>query len=503
MSDRQSPLLQMSGMQKRYGGVRALRGASLRISRPGVVHALVGENGSGKSTLLGTLAGAVRPDRGTVAMGGEECSFRSPVDAVRKGIAMVSQEIAVAPDLTIAENILLGHRLERGRFGVSARRSEKKARALLEGLGLDYDPRAEVRGLRPDQRQMIEIARAVSMDARILILDEPTSSLTDDEVEGLFRTVRELQGQGVSILFVSHRLDDLFAIAEEVTVLRDGETVCEAPMAAMDADRLVAEMVGEPVADLVESRGQRSRRPGKRVALRVADLEAGGAVRGVGFEVRSGEVLGIAGLAGSGRSELLEALFGVRPSRGRIEVAGKPFRPTDPRGSIRAGIGFLPPERKTQGLNLEMSVRDNLTAIHGLPRMRLATPRRTTENAVASRLAATMGVKAASLSVPVGALSGGNQQKVALGRWLAVEQQLLLLDEPTRGVDVAAKAEIHAHLKAIAANGVGMLVSSSENEELIELCDRILVMSRGRMVASLSQDEATEAKLVSSAGGHV
>ncbi len=496
-------VLRMRGIEKRYGGVHALRGAELSIDRPGVVHALIGENGSGKSSLLGILAGNVRCDGGTIEVEGRPCAFRSPVDAVARGIAMVSQEIAVAPDLTIAENVLLGHRLSRNAIGVSPRMSREKARTILESLGLDYNPGAVVRGLRPDQRQMIEIARAVSMDARILILDEPTSSLTDDQVDGLFGAIRKLKAQGVSILFVSHRLDDLFAVADEATVLRDGETVCEAPMAAMDADRIVSEMVGEPVAQAAQDGGARRRALGNPVALEVNRLGVEGFLSEIEFSVHAGEIVGVAGLAGSGRSELLEALFGVRPSEGSIEIQGERFHPANPRASIRAGLGFLPRERKTEGLNLDMSVRDNLTVIHGLGRFRLAPPRRRSENSVASQAAAAMGVKAASLTHPVGTLSGGNQQKVALGRWLAVDQKLLLLDEPTRGVDVAAKWEIHRRLRDLAEAGLALLVSSSENDELRELCDRILVLFRGRLVACLNRDQSTEDRLARLSGGHL
>jgi len=493
-------VLRMRGIEKRYGGVHALRGAELTIREPGVVHALIGENGSGKSSLLGVLAGSVRPDGGTIEMAGEQCSFRSPVDAVARGIAMVSQEIAVAPDLTIAENVLLGHRLVRDRVaGVSPRKSRAKAREILDGLGLDYDPGALVRDLRPDQRQMIEIARAVSMEARILILDEPTSSLTDDEVDGLFTTIRRLKAQGVAILFVSHRLDDLFEVVDEATVLRDGQTVCEAPMKELDADRIVAEMIGDAGAVAAKRGAARRRGPRDRVALSVKGLDVEGLLREIDLTVHAGEVVGVAGLAGSGRSELLEALFGVRPSSGTVEVEGEPFRPEDPRASIRAGIGYLPPERKTAGLSL----RDNLTAIHNLGRLRLASPRRRQENEVAGRAASAMGVKTASLATPVGALSGGNQQKVALGRWLAVEGKVLLLDEPTRGVDIAAKWEIHRRLRDLADEGLALLVSSSEIDELGELCDRILVLFRGRQVAFLDREQASEDRLARIAGGHL
>jgi ABC-type sugar transport system ATPase subunit len=494
----------MRHIEKHYGGIHALRGADLVISKPGVVHTLVGENGSGKSTLLGILAGNVRGDGGRIEIDGEPCNFRSPVEAIRKGIAMVSQEIAVVPDLTIAENVLLGRRMVRTAVGIDRRGSRKKAKNVLEGLGLDYDPDTLVRTLRPDQRQMVEIARAVSMDARLLILDEPTSSLTDDEVEGLFSTIRGLKTKGVAILFVSHRLDDLFTIADEITVLRDGRTACQAPMSEMDAERLVTEMVGEPIERVEEYRREEeaSGQPGA-VRLSARELSAVATLDGISFDLRAGEILGVAGLAGSGRSELLEALFGVLPCNGDIELNGSIVKSTGARATIRRGIGFLPPDRKTQGLNLEMSVRDNLTAVANLRRPRLGRPSRRSENELAGRLARRMGVRSESLAVPVGTLSGGNQQKVALGRWVAVADQVLLLDEPTRGVDVAAKWEIGKRLRELADEGLSLLVSSADNEELLTLCDRILVLFRGRLVATLTADQASDATLARLSGGHV
>ncbi|MBS1890596.1 MAG: sugar ABC transporter ATP-binding protein [Actinobacteria bacterium] len=499
----QSPVLSLQGMHKRYGGVHALRSANLTISAPGVVHILLGENGSGKSTLLGILSGQTRPDQGTMTLGGAAVDFASPVDALAKGIAMVSQETAVAPDLSVAENVLLGRGLVRRGPALSWGRTERRARAVLKRLDLDCDPRDRVGALPPDQRQMIEIARALSSEARILILDEPTSSLTDDEVEALFRVVRQLKREGVAVIFVSHRLPEVFAIGDEVTVLRDGATVAEGPIGAFDERSLVEAMVG---ADSAYGRGETARPAagGTGTALTVRGMRVPGAVRDVDLEVGRGEIVGVSGLVGAGRSEMLEAIFGARAiTAGTLTLGGEPFQPRSPRHSIERGLGFLPPDRKGQGLVLGLSIQTNLTMVETIGRSRAAVPRPQAEWRRVAGTCERMQVRMSSPQLPVGSLSGGNQQKIALAKWLLRDPGLLLLDEPTRGVDVAAKAEIHNHLKAIAASGVGMLVSSSENEELIELCDRILVMSRGRMVASLSQDEATEAKLVSSAGGHV
>ncbi|MEZ5075926.1 MAG: sugar ABC transporter ATP-binding protein [Solirubrobacterales bacterium] len=501
-ADGKLPVLSLQGMRKRFGGVHALRAADLVVSGPGRVHVLLGANGSGKSTLLGILSGQLRPDAGTISLSGGPVQFSSPVDALAKGIAMVSQETAVAPDLSVAENVLLGRGLVRRWSGVSWRRTERRARSVLERLEFDCDPRARVCELRPDQRQMVEIARALSSEARILILDEPTSSLTDDEVDALFSVVGQLKREGVAVIFVSHRLPEVFAIGDEVTVLRDGTTQAQGPIGDFDEHSLVEAMVGEGLAGSVERRASKAPAGGE-VALAVRGLRVAGAVHGVDLEVGRGEVVGVSGLVGAGRSEMLEAIFGARPAAGALALAGEEFRPRSPRASIESGIGFLPPDRKGQGLVLGLSVRANLTMVESMTRSRVAIPHLGEEWHRVEGTCERMRVKMASAEMPVGALSGGNQQKVALAKWLVRDPTLLLLDEPTRGVDVAAKAEIHTQLRAIAASGVGMLVSSSENEELLELCDRILVMSRGRMVASFSQDEATEAKLVRSAGGHV
>jgi ABC-type sugar transport system ATPase subunit len=499
---RPQPLLRMTGLQKRYGGVHALRGAELCITSPGSVHTLVGENGSGKSTLLGILAGQVRPDEGEILLDGRRVSFASPADAIAQGIAMVSQETAVAPDLTVAENILLGRRLVRGRLGVSARRTRARAIEILAHLGLDYDPAALLGHLRPDQRQMVEIARALSMDARVLILDEPTSSLTDAEVEGLFRAIREIKMRGVAVLFVSHRLDDLFTIADDVTVLRDGTTVHAAPMRDMDAASLVATMVG-PAAEGRRAAGRAAPAAARtEVALAVHRLRMDETPLDVSFDVHAGEVVGLAGLSGAGRSELLEALFGVRRCQAEITLGSDSFVPASPRASIDAGLGFLPPDRKTQALILSMSISDNVNLLTTHGRGRFGRPRRERETAVAGVAASAMQVKASSYSALAGSLSGGNQQKVALGKWLTVAPRVLLLDEPTRGVDVAAKWEIQRRLRTLADDGLALLVSSSENDQLLELCDRILVLFRGRIVATLRPDETSEAELAHLTGGH-
>jgi len=494
------PLLSLTDVHKRYGGVHALRGAALTISRPGTVHGLMGENGSGKSTLLSILSGQQSPDQGSFELAGEPVAFRAPIEAIGRGIAMVSQETAVAPHLSVAENVLLGRRLVRGPTGIDWQRTNERASAVLARLGLDYDPTRRVVDLRPDERQMVEIARALSMDARVLILDEPTSSLTDDEVEGLLRCIRVLSGQGVATILVTHRLEEMLSIADEFTVLRDGRTVSAGPASEYDAERLVEAMTGQPAQAAVSVRSEAAP-SGTAAALSVEDVVADG-VDGVSLSVRAGEIVGLSGLVGAGRSELLEAIYGVRPLQGgRVDVEGEPL-PPGPRGAIARGMGYVPPDRKGQGVVLTMSVAENLMMVTRAGHARLRPPDRAAERRDVDALQRQLRIRAASPDALVSTLSGGNQQKVALGKWLAFEPRVLLLDEPTRGVDVGSKREIHELLREAASRGMALLVSSSDSPELLELCDRIVVMFRGRVAASLDAADATEATVARYAGGH-
>ena len=494
-----APYLALTDVEKSYGGVRALAGADLRISRAGVVHGLLGQNGSGKSTLLGVLSGQVRPDRGRIRLLGAEVALGSPQSALASGIAMVSQENATAPHLTVAENIMMGRRLVGRPYSVSWSRTWCRAQEALAALDLDYDPGWLVGRLRPDQRQMVEIARAMSTDARVLVLDEPTSSLSDYEVERLFAAVRRLSGRGVATIFVSHRLSEFFAIVDEVTVLRDGLTVAQGPVTEFDASSLVDAMVGE-VEPAVRAVVASDTAPAAG-ALEIRGLVTTPDAPPVDLQVAPGEIVGLAGLSGSGRSELLECVFGARSaSAGEVVVDGRSGAVRRPRAAIRAGLGYLPPDRKHQGLALNMSVADNLQMAATSRRFRLARPDARGAGRVA-QVCQEMGVRSPSLAAPVAALSGGNQQKVALGKWLVADARYLLLDEPTRGVDAAAKVDIHHLLRELAGRGCGLLVSSSENDELLEFCDRIVVMFRGRVTAVLDAVEATESEVARLSGG--
>jgi ABC-type sugar transport system ATPase subunit len=478
--------------------VRALKGASLTVVA-GEVHALVGENGSGKSTLLRIISGQLRADAGSLLLGGAEADFRSPTEALRRGIATVTQETTLAPELSVAENVFLGHRMARRGGVIDWRATRRAARTALARLGLDIDPSLPVRRLRPDQRQMVEIARALSIDARVLILDEPTSSLTDDEVGSLFHAVRALRAEGVSTIFVSHRLKEVYELADSITVLRDGETVGSAPAAELERSRLIQLMVGRDLVDTqppapTESEG---------AALRVRRLGAAGAFADIDLDVAPGEIVGLAGLLGAGRSELLETLFGLRRAdEGIVHVDGAPVSFRSPRHAIRGGLAFVPADRKLQGLVPRMTVRENLVMAATASSRRIRPPRNAQEGPIVHGAVTAMRIRASSPRMPVAALSGGNQQKVVLGKWLATKPRVLMLDEPTRGVDVGAKAEIYKLLFGAAEDGVAVLVSSSENPELLTLCDRVVVLFRGRVAATLSRDEATEARIAHFAGGH-
>jgi ABC-type sugar transport system ATPase subunit len=484
MEETSAPVLRAEHVHKRFGGVHALRGADL-VVLPGEVHALVGENGSGKSTLLKIVSGQLQPDAGALDV------------AAGSRIATVSQETTLVPDLSIAENILLGRQARR-RGVIDWRTTRRVASEALERLGLELDVTLPVRRLRPDQAQMVEIARALSADARILILDEPTSSLTDDEVASLFASVRRLRDQGVATIFVSHRLNEVFTLCDRVTTLRDGRTVGSGSVKETSRDELVALMVGRLLDAVNRVDGASSAEP----VLRVRDLSSQGAFERIDLDVRRGEIVGLAGLVGAGRTELLESLFGLHRVRGRVELAGEPVVHRSPADAIRDGIALVPADRKRDGLVLGRSVRDNLLMAAQSRIRRLGVPRVARELAVVRALVDGLQIRAHSPRAAVATLSGGNQQKVLLGKWLETHPKLLMLDEPTRGVDVGAKGEIYRLLFTARTQGIGILVSSSEAPELLTLCDRIVVMFRGRVCANLSRAEASESEIARFAGGH-
>lgn len=507
-----TPLVEMIGVSKSYGGVRACRDVRLTV-RAGEVHALLGENGAGKSTLMRVLSGDVTDHQGTIQLNGTPVRFAAPVDAQRAGIAMIHQELDLVPDLSVAENIFLGREprtrlrtIDRGRINVETRK-------LLARCGIMLDPRRPVGELRTGEQQLVTIAKALSLHARVLIMDEPTSALSPIEVERMFGVITELRRAGAGIVYISHRMAEIGRIADRATVLRNGAVVAEFDARELTAARAAEAMVGRPVRAMFRAAGGgiAAAEPGEEL-LRVDDL----AVRarreragrrepaGISLTVRRGEIVGVAGLLGSGRTELLETLFGAG-SRGRwqgtVTFRGRPVQPRNPRQALRLGLAFVPEDRRIAGLATEHSVLAN-TVLSIVDRLAaLGFVRRSKEVASTRRIVDELTVKLGSVHDPVGWLSGGNQQKVVFGRMLLTEPTLLLLDDPTRGVDVGAKAEIYQLLGRAAEQGMGVLLASSELAELVGVCDRVVVLAGGRSVRELDTGEVTEADLLAAAMG--
>lgn len=492
------PLLRMTGIQKSFAGTRALRDGNLEVL-PGEVHALMGENGAGKSTLIKLLTGVYSADAGEISYLGERVSFRSAYEAQRAGISPIYQEINLVPQRTVAENVFLAKELHRGPF-LDRARMHAETSALLERVGVNVDPKLPLQDLSTAHQQMVAIARALSFDSRLLIMDEPTSSLHDREVESLFGVIRALRDQGKSVIFISHKLDELYRICDRVTVLRDGRTVASAALSELSRLDLVSAMLGrEP--DAIESGGETAftRHAGAsgEVLVQTRDLGVSPRLRRANLTVRAGEVVGVAGLLGSGRTELAQAVYGaVRPSAGTITFGGARVHPRSPRDALDLGIALTPEDRKTEGLVGAMSVRENIS-LSVLGRIsRFGIIRRAEEDALARRFMERLQIKAADPEQPVGELSGGNQQKVLLARSLAVEPILLILDEPTRGVDIGAKREIQRLVSEAVGTERGVILISSEMEEVIEGSDRIHILRDGESVASLDARSVSETQIM-------
>ncbi|WP_328513856.1 sugar ABC transporter ATP-binding protein [Streptomyces mirabilis] len=486
----QDELLRIEGIRKTFPGVVALDSVDFDLRR-GEVHVLLGENGAGKSTLIKMLSGAYQPDSGRVLVDGEEVRVHGAQDSERLGIATIYQEFNLVPDLTVAENIFLGRQPRR--YGlIDRKRMEAEAAELLERVGVSVSPRARVRELGIARLQMVEIAKALSLNARVLIMDEPTAVLTSEEVEKLFSIVRRLREDGVGIVFITHHLEEIAALGDRVTVIRDGKSVGQVP-ASTTEDELVRLMVGRSI----EQQYPRVRAAGDdgsgTTLLTVEGLTRDGVFHDVSFEVRAGEVVGIAGLVGAGRTEVVRAVFGADPyDKGTVKVAGSALRRHDVNAAMAAGIGLIPEDRKGQGLLLDASVEENL----GLVTMRAATHGGLVDlkgqRAAAARIAEQLGVRMAGLGQHVRTLSGGNQQKVVIGKWLLAETKVLILDEPTRGIDVGAKVEIYQLVNELTAAGAAVLMISSDLPEVLGMSDRVLVMAQGRIAGELSADEATQ-----------
>ncbi len=481
-------LLQADRISKNFGGVAALRNAHFALRR-GEVHALIGENGAGKSTLAKILAGSLKPDSGSIRIDGRPAAISSPLDAQRLGIGIIYQELDLFPHLTVGENIVIGNL----RFSES--RLEDFCRPFLDQAGLAVSVRRMAASLSIGEKQLLAIARALSMNARVILMDEPTSSLFDDAVERLFGLIRGLKERGVSVVYVSHKMDEIFRICDRATVLRDGETVGTMEMGTATAGEMIRLMVGRDL--LIAARPYR--RPPGEMLLQSTGLTTG-KLQDLSFELRRCEVLGVAGLVGSGRSELGAALFGIdRIHAGRVQLRGAPFRPASPCEAIGRGIGLVPEDRRLEGLMMTMSVLENgtLTVLGRMQKMGFI--RRGQERAELSKAARRVSLNCPSPGSPVATLSGGNQQKVLLARWLLLDPDVFFLDDPTRGIDVGAKQDIYRIIDDLASAGKGVILVSSELPELLRCCDRILVLCNGRAAAVYDAREATQEKIMAAA----
>ncbi|MDX6236858.1 MAG: ribose transport system ATP-binding protein [Kribbellaceae bacterium] len=474
-------LLRMTGIVKEFPGVRALDGVDLDVRR-GEVHCLLGQNGAGKSTLIRVLTGAHQPDAGTIQVDGDEVSLNSPADAMRLGIAAIYQELDLVPELTVAENVFLGH--EPARFGLTRRQlAISRARSLLQGLGHGEIPPGRTAGLLSAAgQQVVSMARALSRDARLIVMDEPSAVLDGEEVTNLFRVIRDLTARGVAVVYISHRLEEIREIGDRVTVLKDGATVAT----GLDAretptTELIRLMTGRSIEYVFPPRAEVA--ADAPVVLAVEGLSRPREFEGIGFSVRAGEILGLAGLVGSGRSEVLETVYGARrAAAGSVRVDGVQLKPGRVQAAVRAGVGLAPEERKSQALLLDEAVYRNITmsSMNRFARGGFLSGR--AEREAAAELAEALDVRPVGVDRPVRNLSGGNQQKVVLARWLMRDCRVLLLDEPTRGVDVGARSEIYALVRRLAASGVAIVLVSSEVEEVLGLADRVVVMREGRAV---------------------
>jgi len=490
--------LELRDVSKAFGPVVALRSATL-VVEPGSIHALVGENGAGKSTLIKVVAGVHRRDGGDFRLAGQTADFASTAQAKAAGVAVIYQEPTLFPDLSVTENIFMG----RHRLG-AARRIDRaamyaEAEGLFTRLGVHIDPRRPAEGLSIADQQIIEIAKAISLDARLLIMDEPTAALSGVEVERLFAVARSLRDEGRALVFISHRFDEVFSLCDMVTVMRDGEYISTHKVSETNVDEIVAAMVGREVAELFPKTAAEIGAP----VLEVEGLNSTGVFRDVSFTVRAGEIVGLAGLVGAGRSEIARAVFGVDGyESGVVRVNGIDVPPRNPRAAIKAGMAFIPEDRRKQGLVIDASVTRNVAGVirQGLAKAGLLSA--AAENKAAGPWASRLEVKTSALDMSAATMSGGNQQKVVIAKWLATSPKLLIIDEPTRGIDIGTKSEVHRLLSELAGQGLAILMISSELPEVLGMADRVLVVCEGRITADLDRDEATPETVMYAATRH-
>ena len=488
----QPVVLEMKNINKRFPGVYALKDINFEL-RKGEVHALLGENGAGKSTLIKILAGIYTAEEGEVRLHGKREDIRSVADSQRHGISVIHQELCLVPGLTIADNIFLGRELAKGQF-IQDENENVKAAELMATLGLELPPNTKVSALSVAQQQMVEIAKALSVDADILVMDEPTAALTERETVLLYQVIRRLQAEGISIIYISHRMEELFTITNRVTVMRDGEYIGTRVTAETTKNELIAMMVGRELTDLYK---RNTAEPGE-IVLEVKGLCRRKALDNISFAVRKGEILGIAGLVGAGRSETARCLFGVDPyDSGEIRVEGKPVQIKSVRDAMDIGIALVPEDRKEEGLVLIRSISYNIT-LAVLDELKKAGKN---ENELVDRYIQALSIKTPGNDQVVNNLSGGNQQKVVIAKWLAAGPKVLILDEPTRGVDVGARVEIYGIMSDLARQGVAVIMISSDLPEVINMSDRVLVMAQGRIAGELCGDEITQESVMEYATG--
>ena len=489
------PVLEIRGLTKTFPGVTALDKASLTLHR-GEVLGLLGENGAGKSTMIKILAGVHHPDEGTIILDGEERHIADPLESQAAGISVIFQELNLVSNLNITENIFLGREIRQQKVFVDVRSAREQARELLSETGLSVDPDELVENLPLSQKQMVEVAKALSIDASIIIMDEPTSSLTSSEVQTLFSIIEKLRDRGVAIVFVSHRLEEVFRICDRVHILRDGKDTGTLRVADTTREEVINRMVGRDLGSLFVKEDAEI---GKTV-LEVEGASSDRGIKRVSFELRAGEILGFAGLIGAGRTELMRAVFGIdRMTEGSVRIDGREVHIRDACDAIKHGMGFVPEDRKEQGLILEMTVRYNL-CLPGLDQFHpngIISDRK--EEEVADRFIKALDIRTPSQDQLVLNLSGGNQQKVVLSKWLAIEPRILILDEPTRGIDVATKKEIHRIISELAGQGVGIVLISSELPEILAMSDRIIVMHEGEKKGEFGREEASQEKIMAAA----
>ena len=494
-----APVLLVDGATKFFGPVKALISASITLYA-GEAHALLGENGAGKSTLVKILAGVHHADGGRITLDGKPIRFSNPIDAREAGISVIYQEPTLFPDLSVAENIFMGRQPLRSGRRIDRSEMLTRAKEVFDRLGVHLSPSRVARGLSVADQQIVEIAKAISFNAKIIIMDEPTAALTDVEVQRLFDIVATLRKTGTAIMFISHRLEEVFAMCQRVTIMRDGAFVKSTAIEDITIDEVIYSMVGR---DIVSLYGEHARVPGLNV-LEVEHLTREGVFTDISFSVRAGEIVGLAGLVGAGRTEVARGIFGIdRVDAGTVRLGGQILKPGSPLAAMNAGIGFVPEDRRQQGLVMEMAIDRNaaLASIRELGRFGLI--RKSSERRLATEWAARLRLKFGRLASPVKTLSGGNQQKVVLAKWLSRKPRLLIIDEPTRGIDIGTKAEVHRLLGELVEQGIAVLMISSEMPEVLGVADRILVLHEGRLAAEFSRDEADEASIMRAAAGQM